>query len=253
MNRLENKTAIITGGSGGIGFATAKLFNQEGANIMLVDIDEQALIKAKEELGAPNVCYCVADVSKVADTENYCKDTLEAFGQIDILFSNAGIEGVYEPISEYPDDEFEKVMNTNVKGVWLDCKLIIPKMRDNGSVIITSSVAGLKGFPGLGAYTTSKHAVIGIMRVAALENASRNIRVNTIHPGPINNRMMRSIEKQISPEDAEIAEAGFIASVPLKRYGESSEVAQMALFLASDESNYITGCQHLVDGGLMIG
>jgi len=253
MKRLENKTAIITGESGGIGFATAKLFLQEGANIMLVDIDEQELINAQKELTANNVSYCVADVSKQEDTERYCEKTLKQFGQIDILFSNAGIEGVYAPISEYPDDAYEKIMNTNVKGVWLDCKIIIPKMKENGSVIITSSVAGLKGFPGLGAYTTSKHAVIGIMRVAALENASRNIRVNTIHPGPINNRMMRSIEKQISPEDATQAKEGFESSVPFGRYGESEEIGQMALFLASAESKYITGCQHVVDGGLMAG
>lgn len=253
MKRLENKTAIITGGSGGIGFATAKLYLKEGANVMLVDINEQALVDAKKELNATNVSYCVADVSKQEDTERYCEETIKQFGQIDILFSNAGVEGVYAPISEYPDEEYEKIMNINVKGVWLDCKIIIPKMEDNGSVIITSSVAGLKGFTGLGAYTTSKHAIIGIMRVAALENASRNIRVNTIHPGPINNRMMRSIEKQISPDDAKIAQDGFEASVPFGRYGESEEIGQMALFLASDESKYITGCQHVVDGGLMAG
>lgn len=253
MKKLENKTAIITGGSGGIGLATAKLFREEGANIMLVDIDEQALLNAQKELNTSNVSYCVADVSKQDDTERYCEATLLKFGQIDILFSNAGIEGVYAPIADYPIDEFEKVMNTNVRGVWLDCKIIIPKMKDNGSVIITSSVAGLKGFPGLGAYTTSKHAVIGVMRVAALENAPRNIRVNTIHPGPINNRMMRSIEKQISPDDAKIAKDGFVAGVPFGRYGESEEVGQMALFLASDDSKYITGCQHVVDGGLMAG
>lgn len=253
MKKLNGKTAIITGGSGGIGFATAKLFIKEGANVMLVDMDEQALIKAKEELNQSNVSFCVADVSKVADTERYCKATLDLFGQIDILFSNAGIEGLFAPMSEYPDDEYDRIMNTNVKGVWLDCKMIIPKMTDASSVIITSSVAGLKGFAGLGPYSTSKHAVVGIMRVAALEYASRNIRVNTIHPGPINNRMMRSIEKQMSPDDSEKAKEGFEAIVPLKRYGESEEIAQMALFLASDDSKYVTGCQHVVDGGLMIG
>ena len=125
-------------------------------------------------------------------------------------------------------------------------------MENGGSVIITSSVAGLKGFQGLGAYVASKHAVIGIMRVAALEFADRKIRVNTVHPGPVNNRMMRSIEDQISPEDSKIAKENFEKIVPFKRYAENKDIGEMVLFLASDKSKYITGTKMVVDGGMTI-
>ena len=124
-------------------------------------------------------------------------------------------------------------------------------MEDGGSVIITSSVAGLKGFAGLGAYVATKHAVVGIMRVAAVENASRKIRVNTIHPGPVDNEMMRRIESDMSPDSPEVVKDGFIAAVPFGRYATSKEIGECALFLASDESKFITGCTHLVDGGML--
>ena len=124
-------------------------------------------------------------------------------------------------------------------------------MEDGGSVIITSSVAGLKGFPGLGAYVATKHAVVGIMRVAAIENASRKIRVNTIHPGPVDNDMMRRIESDMSPETPNDVKEGFMESVPLKRYATSKEIGEFALFLASDESKYVTGCTHVIDGGML--
>ncbi len=155
------------------------------------------------------------------------------------------------PIAEYPEEIFDKVVAVNLKGVWLGCKHVIPKMKRGGSVMITSSVAGLKGFAGLGAYVATKHAIIGIMRVAALENAERKIRVNTIHPGPVNNDMMRRIEKDMSPENPKEVLKGFESAVPFGRYAESRELAEMALFLASDESKYITGCTHVVDGGML--
>ena len=252
MERLKNKVALITGGAGGIGLATAKLFLQEGAKVVLVDISKEALKEASEELNDKNLSYCVADVSKAADTKNYLKHTLEVFGKVDIFFNNAGIEGNSSPITEYPEEMFDKVLAVNIKGVWLGCQQVIPKMTDGGSVMITSSVAGLKGFAGLGAYVASKHAVIGIMRVAAMENASRKIRVNTIHPGPVNNNMMRRIEKDMSPESPQEVMKGFESAVPFGRYAESSEIADMALFLASDDSKYITGRTHVVDGGMLI-
>ena len=251
MGRLKNKVAIITGGAGGIGLATAKLFLKEGAKVLLVDLDKKLLDNASERLDRNNLSYCVSDVSKSEDTKRYVNTALERYGQIDIFFANAGIEGSSKPISQYPEETFDKVMAVNLKGVWLGCKHVLPKMKDGGSVMITSSVAGLKGFAGLGAYVASKHAVIGLMRVAALENAERGIRVNTIHPGPVNNDMMRRIEKDISPEKPEGVMKGFEQMVPLARYAESEEIAQMALFLASEESKYITGCTHVVDGGML--
>ncbi|EAR00084.1 SDR family NAD(P)-dependent oxidoreductase [Maribacter sp. HTCC2170] len=251
MNRLINKVAIITGGAGGIGFSTAKIFIQEGAKVMLVGRTESTLRKATSDLNSPHVRYCTADVSKTTDTKLYLQETLDQFGKIDILFANAGIEGPFSPIADYPEEMFDSVIAINLKGVWLGCKYGIPRLNDGGSVIITSSVAGLKGFSGLGAYTTSKHGVIGIMRVAALESAVRNVRVNTIHPGPVNTRMMRDIEKDISPDNAQKAKKGFEAGVPFGRYAEAEEIADLVLFLASDESKYITGSTYVIDGGMV--
>src|SRR5690606_21410647 len=209
MGRLMNKVAIITGGAGGIGMATAKLFLEEGAKVVIVDINEEHLNKASLELNHANLSFCVADISKAEDNEKFVKQTLDVHGKIDIFFANAGIEGTSKPISEYPDEIFDKVIAINLKGVWLGCKHVIPRMKEGGSVIITSSVAGLKGFVGLGAYVAAKHAIIGIMRVAALENAQQKIRVNTIHPGPINNDMMRRIEKDTLPTSPQEVKEGF--------------------------------------------
>ena len=251
MERLKDKVAVITGGAAGIGRATAALFVKEGARLMLVDLNEEALKSAVEELGDTRVAYCVADVSNARDVRKYVEATLATFGKIDVFFNNAGIEGKSHPIAEYPEEMFDKVIAVNVKGVWLGCQHVIPKMADGGSVIITSSVAGLKGMKGLGAYVTSKHAVIGIMRTAALEFAESGIRVNTVHPGPVNTQMMRRIETDISPEDAGEARKGFEAMVPLERYAEAREIGELTLFLASDESRYITGSIHVIDGGMM--
>ncbi len=252
MEKLKNKVAIITGGAAGIGAATAKLLLAEGAKVMLVDVVEAQLKETAKSFNSGQVGYCVADVSKMKDTKRYVEETLKAFGQIDILFSNAGIEGEFKPMLEYPEDVFDEIIAVNLKGVWLGCQQAVPKMKDGGSVIITSSVAGLKGFKGLGAYVASKHAVVGIMRVAALEFADRNIRVNSIHPGPVNNRMMRSIESQISPDSPKEAQKGFEDIIPFKRYAESSEIANVALFLASEESKYLTGTMQIVDGGMLL-
>ncbi|ULC57900.1 SDR family oxidoreductase [Flaviramulus sp. BrNp1-15] len=253
MKTLQDKVAIITGGSGGIGKATAKLFLSEGAKVMLVSRSEEKLKKVLKELNNENLAYCAADVAKTEDTKKYIKETLAKFGQIDVFFNNAGIEGDVKPIKDYSETEFDRVIATNIKGVWLGCQHVIPKMKDGGSVIITSSVAGIKGFSGLGPYVASKHAVVGIMRVAAIEFANHKIRVNTIHPGPVNTRMMRSIEESISPGHAKEVQKGFEADVLFKRYAEPEEIAQLVLFLASDSSKYITGSMQVIDGGMHVG
>lgn len=251
MERLKDKVAIITGGSGDIGSATAELFLAEGAKVMIVGRREETLKRTSERLNNSNLSYCVADVSKVGDTKLYVEATLVKYGKIDLFFNNAGIEGTVSPIVDYQEEMFDKVIAINLKGVWLGCQYAIPKMEDGGSVIITSSVAGLKGFSGLGAYVASKHGVVGIMRVAALEFADKKIRVNTIHPGPVNTKMMRRIEKGFSPENPKQAIASFETDIPFKRYAESKEVAELALFLASNESKYITGSCHVIDGGML--
>ncbi len=172
------------------------------------------------DLESTNVDYCAADVSKSDDTMRYLQKTMYHFGKIDVFFANAGIEGPFSPIADYPEEMFDSVIAIDLKGVWLGCIYGIPRMYEGGSIIITSSVAGLKGFSGLGAYSTSKHGVINIMRVAALVSAVRNIRVHTIHPDPVNTRMMRDIEKDISPDNAQEAKKGFEAGVPFGRYAK---------------------------------
>lgn len=253
MQRLKDKVAVITGGANGIGLATAKLFLREGAKVMIVDKEASKLSAIKEELFSAQLEYCIADVSKRADVEKYVDATITAFGGIDVFFNNAGIEGIVSPIAAYPEEEFDRIISVNVKGVWLGCQYVLPKMRPNGSMIITSSVAGLKGFAGLGAYVASKHAEVGIMRVAALENADRKIRVNSVHPGPVETQMMRHIEQQLDAETPQKAKDGFVAQIPFGRYAHAEEIADLVLFLSTDESKYITGNTHVIDGGMLVG
>src|SRR6056297_490098 len=251
--RMNGKVAVITGGAGGIGLETANKFLEKGAEgVLLVDLDESQLKDAAKSLESDNVKYFRADVSNSDDVKAYTDKAIQEFGRIDVLFLNAGIEGVVKPLTEYPEETYDKVLAVNVKGVWLGLKHAFPHMKENGggSVIITSSVAGLQGTPNVMAYVTSKHAVIGSMRVAALEGAEHNIRVNSIHPSPVDNRMMRSLEEGFSPGASEEAKKGFEQMIPLGRYANNEEIADLAVFLATDESKFITGAQYVIDGGL---
>ncbi len=250
MKNLENKVAIITGGAGSIGKITAKLFLEEGAKVMLVDLTEAELKKTVEELNSEHVKYCIADVSKAIDVERYINETVKSYGKIDVFFNNAGIEGVVKPLIEYPEEIFDKVMAVNVKGAWLGNKYAIPQMRDGGSIIMTSSLSGLLGSHNLSAYIISKHAVVGIMRATTIEVAPRNIRVNTVHPGPVNNQMMRSIEEGEVAGHAEEVKKHLENTIPFGRYAEPIEVAKLVLFFASDDSQYITGTTQVIDGGM---
>ncbi|SHF80470.1 NAD(P)-dependent dehydrogenase, short-chain alcohol dehydrogenase family [Flavobacterium segetis] len=252
MKRLKNKVAIITGGAGSIGKITAQLFLEEGAKVMLIDLDKESLKKTIKELNSVDVKYCVADVTKAIDVQNYIDETVQVFGKIDVFFNNAGIEGGVKPIEDYPEEIFDKVIAVNVKGMWLGNKYAIPHMHDGGSIIMTSSVAGILGSANMSAYIISKHAVVGIMRNAAIELAPRKIRVNTINPSPVNNRMMRSIEEGVSSGNAAQVQQDFEATIPLKRYAEPEEIAKLVLFLASDDSQFITGTIQLIDGGLSV-
>jgi len=250
MDRLANKVALITGGTGGIGLETAKLFLDEGAKVVLVDLDTQTLENAAAGLGSPNVSFVAADVSKTADVERYVRHAVDTFGKIDVFFNNAGIEGQVQPIEEYAEENFDRVLAVNVKGVWLGMKHVLPQMNDGGSIINTSSVAGLMGSPSMTAYVASKHAVIGLTRTVALEVAPRRIRVNSVHPSPVDNRMMRSLEEGYAPGAGEEVKKGFEARIPLARYASNLEIANAVLFLASDESQFITGTKIVVDGGM---
>lgn len=254
MTTMNGKVAIVSGAAGGIGGATAELFLREGACVMLVDRDEDALASCAARLGGgERVRYAAADVSSEVDTKRYVDATLEAFGRVDVLFANAGIEGKVTPLTEYSVADFDRVLAVNVRGPFLAIRAVAPHMaaQGGGSIVITSSVAGLIASAGLSAYVASKHAVIGLMKTAACELAPKNIRVNTVNPGPIENRMMRSIEEQASPGHGDQVKSGFIGKVPMGRYGTNEEIARLALFLASDASSYCTGSVFVADGGFV--
>lgn len=252
---FTDKVVIITGGAGGIGEETAKLFSREGASIILVDVEMPALSAAATRIGNDQMLLVPADVSVEAQVNHYVKTALNEFGRIDIFVNNAGIEGKYGLITDLSGEDLDHVLDVNVKGVFYGLKHVVPAMikQGYGSIINTSSVAGLIGSPGLGPYVASKHAVLGLTKTAALEYARHGIRVNAVCPGPINNRMMRSIEKGASPDKPEAVKEGFEQMIPLKRYGESAEVAELILFLASAHSSYITGSSLTIDGGLSAG
>ena len=261
MFRLEGKVALITGATGGIGRAAARLFAQEGARVALVDLDETALREVAGSIGDDQASYTVADVTQPDQTQTYVMEAVNRWGGIDVLLANAGIEGALSPIPDYPIDVFDRVIAVNVRGVWLGIKYVFPVMRERGggSIVITSSTAGIGGTPGMSAYTTSKHAVIGIMRTASLEGAPFGIRVNTVNPAPIETRMMRSIEEMRvaalddSSATMEVAKQAFADRIPLQRYGDPAEVARLMLFLSSDDSSFCTGGVYMVDGGRSAG
>ena len=259
MDRLKDKVAIVTGGSGGIGVVTAKRFVEEGAKVLLVDIDEDALKACVSDIGE-STSYVVADVSKEDQVNNYTQAAVDRYGKIDIVLLNAGIEGPFKPLIEVTAEEFDKLMGVNLRGAWLGIKAAVPQMINTGggSITLTSSIAGLRGSAGMGPYVTSKHALVGLMRTAAMEYAAFGIRINTVHPSPVETRMMRSIEAgaavmtgslgvERTPEEMKQMMAG---SIPMKRYATPEEVANLFLFLSSDEATYITGSCYSVDGGM---
>jgi len=252
MGRLSGKVAIVSGATGGIGEATVRRFLEEGAKVMATGRSDDKLTKLSarldnhEHLGT----FC-ADAVDEAGAAAVVQAAQEQFGRLDIIFANAGTEGFAKPLETLTVDEFRLPFETNVLGVWLLLRAAVPTLRSqrSGSVIVTASTAGLIGFGGLSAYVASKHAVVGLVKTAALELAESGVRVNAIAPGPIDNRMIHSLEDQLSPDDPAAMEAAMKELIPMKRYGLNSEVANMALFLASDESSHSSGSVFTLDGG----
>ena len=247
MLDMTGKTAIVTGGGGDIGRAAAVTLAKQGAKVLVVDVNQDAIdltLGAIRDAGGTGEGM-LADVSRADQVEAYAQKAVDTFGGIDLFLNNAGIEGPAAPIPDYPEEDFDKILSINVKGVWLGLKYVLPRMNEGGAVVNTASVAGLIGSPGLGGYVASKHAVIGITRTAALEQAERNVRVNAICPAPIKGRMMTSIESNVGATE----EDAFKGMVPLGRYGTPQEVANLAVMLLSDEASYLTGGHYTVDGG----
>jgi NAD(P)-dependent dehydrogenase (short-subunit alcohol dehydrogenase family) len=252
MKRLEGKVVVLTGAAGDIGRVSAQLLVAEGARLLLVDRNAEALHTLAAELGDA-VRAEVADVTVQVDAERYAAAAVQHFGGIDVLLANAGIEGaVGAPLHASDPEAFERVMAVNVKGAYLALRAVLPHLisRGGGSVVLTSSVAGLVGVPGACAYATSKHALLGLARAAALEYAAHGIRVNTVNPAPVRSRMMDSIESGLAPGAAPAAHQAVLATIPMGRYAEPLEVARLLLFLASEESSFCTGAAYLADGGI---
>ena len=254
--RLEGKGAIITGATGGIGETTARTFLDQGAKVMLVGRSQEKLDATFKNLGGGNnIARAVAEADNEQQTSDAVQASVDAFGGVDILLANAGTEGKVSPIESQTYENWQQVLHTNVIGVWLSMKYCVAPMkaRGGGSIIALSSVAGMTGFPGLSPYTASKHAVFGLVKTAAMELAESGVRVNAIGPGPIDNRMIHSLEEQMAPGNSKSVRESIEAVIPMRRYGTEQEVANMALFLASDESSYCTGSIHMVDGGFIAG
>lgn len=252
---MKNKRVVITGGSGAIGMAIAKALLEKGASVLITDLKEETLEKAKKELSSDRLYTFKADVSRDKEVADYVKYAVDKLGGIDIFYNNAGVEGKVAQLDEYPLDVFDQLIDVNIKGVYYGLRHVFPVMKKNkegGSIIITSSVAGLMGTPNVLPYVTSKHAVIGMMKSAALEGAPHNIRVNTVNPSPVDNRMMRSLEEGFAPGAGAEARKGFEQSIPLQRYATNEDVAKLMLFLGSDDSSFITGTVNPVDGGMTV-
>ncbi|MBK6265731.1 SDR family oxidoreductase [Marivirga sp. S37H4] len=250
---MKNKRVVITGGSGAIGMALAKALLEKGASVLITDLKEETLKAASKELASDKLYIFKADVRKEDEVAKYVQYAVDKMGGIDIFYNNAGVEGKVAPLEDYPLDVFDQVVDVNIKGVFYGLRNVFPIMKKNkngGSIIITSSVAGLMGTPNVLPYVTSKHAVIGMMKSAALEGAPYKIRVNTVNPSPVDNRMMRSLEEGFAPGAGAEAKKGFEQSIPLQRYATNEEVAKLMLFLGSDDSSFITGTVNPVDGGM---
>jgi NAD(P)-dependent dehydrogenase (short-subunit alcohol dehydrogenase family) len=252
VERLRGKTALITGGAGSIGLATAQAFIAEGARVLLVDLEEAALERAQATLDSDAVATHAADVTLPRQVQAAVTDAVERFGKLDVAFANAGVFGVVAPVTDYPEDVFERVMAVNVLGSFLVAKYALAAMETGGSLIINSSVVGLTSDRGIAAYATSKHALVGLMRTAAKEMAPKGIRVNTIHPGPTDNDFQHTIEMEAVGASREESSRAFEQMIPLARHAAPEEIAQAVLFLAGDESGFMTGATMAVDGGLSI-
>lgn len=247
-NTFKDKVALVTGGSSGIGRATALAFAKKGAKVVIADWTEnQETMDLIKNLGTEAI-FVKCDVSKSADVKALIEKTIDTFGRLDFAYNNAGIEGTSAPTQDCSEENWDKTMDINLKGIWLCMKHQIPVMleKGKGSIVNCSSVAGLVGFQGLPAYVASKHGVIGLTKTAALENAKLGIRINAVCPGVIQTPMI----DRLTGNQKE-AEEEFTTMEPVGRFGQPEEIACAVMWLCSDEASFVTGIEMPVDGGFV--
>jgi len=246
--RLEGKTAVITGGNSGIGLATAQRFVQEGAFVFITGRRQSELDKAVKQIGK-NVIGVQSDVSNLADLDRLCQTVKQQKGRIDILFANAGVIEV-APLGSITEAHFDKIFNINVKGLLFTVQKVLPFFQDGGSIILTASIGGSKGFEGVSVYAATKAAIRSFARSWTVDLKHRKIRVNAVSPGVIATPMATSMGMGLSEEQVEQFKKSAENSTPLGRMGSPDEIGKAVAFLASDDSSYITGIELFVDGGI---
>lgn len=244
--KLEGKVAVITGGNSGMGLATAKLFVKEGAHVYITGRRKAELDEAVKEIGK-NVTGVQGDVAKLADIDRLYALVKEKHGKVDVVFANAGV-GELVPITDVTEAHYDKIFNINVKGLLFTVQKALPLMPDGGSVILNGSIAGYKGTAAFSVYSATKAAVRSFARSWTADLKERKIRVNTLSPGPIDTPIFETVVTE--KDQVEQLKAGFAAQVPLGRMGRPEEIATVALFLASDDSSFVTGIDLSVDGGM---
>jgi len=255
MSTFQGKTIVITGAAMGLGLATAKVIAERGADLTLVDYNEEALNKAKEEILAiapdARVLTITADVSNEDAVKNYVDKTVAEYGKIDGFYNNAGIEGKQAPIIEYDIEVFKKVIDINLMGVYYGLRYVIPAMQKNGGgkIVNVASVGGIRGVVNQMPYVASKHAVSGMTKNAAIEYGKDNIFTNAIAPGAILTPMVAGAFKQVNPDDPAAAEKEYAQRNPTRRLGKPEEVGKLVAFLLSDDCQYVNGQTIAIDGG----
>jgi NAD(P)-dependent dehydrogenase (short-subunit alcohol dehydrogenase family) len=243
MKKFENKIAVITGGNSGMGYGTAKLLKELGATVIITGRRKEAIEKAAEELGVHAI---LSDQGKLEDIDNLVSTVTENYGKVDILFINAGISGTSSIEKETPEN-FDNMINVNFRGVFFTLNKFIPHLNDGASVVILSSVLASTVSSGLSVYSASKAAVNAIMKTAAIELAPRKIRVNAISPGAIDTELF---SKMGMDEKTLAGMTDYLISLtPIGRIGKPEEIGQLVAFLSSDEASFITGADHIIDGG----
>lgn len=239
MGKLQDKVAVITGGTSGMGLATAKRFVAEGAYVYIMGRRRTELEAAVKAIGR-NVTGVAGDVAQLADLDTLYETVRAAKGHVDVVFANAGV-GEVAPLGAISSEQYERIFGVNVRGTLFTVQKALPLMREGGSIILTGSIAGVKGLPGFDVYSASKAAIRSFVRTWTVELKDRRIRANVISPGTIDTPILAGLPKD--------AIAQLVATIPMGRMGEPEEIASAALFLASADSSFVTGIELFVDGG----